>query len=971
MRITDSRQALSLLSLLGLALGSWRLSSRFYISASFERPVFFTVITLLACSVILQCRAQWSTSHGPPLEVVRLTQKPALRVEHKGLFRVAARFYDTWTRLHVLFRTLLVCLIARTILFWYTLRKAQCGWIGIEAFLPFATLAASQIITYATDRLGGANLPLDRSPVPRQSKRVVYTIVAFAWALCSMWALGSLHIRTGAVCPVGWRVWPLTPLLQMTMCLLDAVILAQVSRLRRYEVEGRRDTSKFLSALFMMAAAGSAIVAVSPILIEMSLYWTLRLNAVEIRDLLLDSSVAVLVVLCALALMAYLEASTLAFIIASLGLFGFRIPNLGAGPLLAPMSPNLVLGSSLAAALLTTLLVLLTKPNDGKVRASTTAVLHHVTRLGFLCIVGICAIWAFLLPPHGVGMALPSAINKLFQVAEMDAHQWAEKAAASKSLKDAVTEYRKRYSIAPPPNFDKWHEFATKHHSPIIDSFDQIHQDLLPFWGVEPVEIRAQTGHILAYSSLEMGGLRIRNGVLQQSPHIPGTHRWMAESLERMIAPFAQWLPDMDLAINLGDECRMTVPFEDKAALLEKATATRKTAAQKSTDGNVVSRRWPQKREKWPKDWVDVHGDFYESSDIPPDFSSNLRKPLYYEWVAPTCPAGSPARDRRWWDRSTACIQCAAPHSILTDEGAVMAHPGMANNLCYQPDLAYLDGFILAPTAVTTKKLLPIFSQSRVGGFSDILFPSPWNFNLKSEYEEAEDLAWEDKQNALFWRGTPSDGYAWDGTWTGFVRARLVNEGFQRGPMLDQSVGVNVSYAGRIEKCHAADYWAELATFTHWGKATLTEDYQPEAEWPLPPVTAFDEHWHYRHLIDVDGAGFSGRFLPFLQSKSVVYRAALFKTWYDERLREWHHYIPIDVRLGNGFWSVLRYLGSSERHDQSKHTGDEIAQKIATNGKEWASRALRPEDMQIYMFRLLLEWGRIVDDERENLGYVV
>lgn len=31
----------------------------------------------------------------------------------------------------------------------------------------------------------------------------------------------------------------------------------------------------------------------------------------------------------------------------------------------------------------------------------------------------------------------------------------------------------------------------------------------------------------------------------------------------------------------------------------------------------------------------------------------------------------------------------------------------------------------------------------------------------------------------------------------------------------------------------------------------------------------------------------------------------------------------------------------------------------------------RREDMEIYMFRLLLEWGRMVDDRRSELGFVM
>lgn len=787
-----------------------------------------------------------------------------------------------------------------------------------------------------------------------------------------MWVLDGSIVSTGAVCPVGWRVWPLTPYLQIAMCALDAVILVRFSRLRRSEVDEGHDTSAFMSALFLATATCTAVVAFSPILIELSIIYTLRVNYIEIHDLLMDSCVAAAALLCAISLLDIVRPSTLALLAIGLGLFGFRIPNFGSGLLLPQMSSVETVRLELIVAVSTGILLFTARPPENVARSSASVLLHRWIKLGYLAVAGLFVARTVLAPPQPARMSLPGAINKLFQVANLDASQWAEKAAISQTLKEAVAEYKRRYGISPPPNFDKWYEFAKTHQSPIIDSFDQIHSDLLPFWGVEPSKIREQTSHMLSYSGVGMGALRIRSGVLQQSPHIPGTHRWMAEAMERMIQPFAKWLPDMDLAINLGDECRVTVPYEEKQALLKRASETRSQMSTAASAGGSKPKGWPGKA-SWPEEWIEPQGNFYKSKDLSPYFSSNLRKQLYYEWIAPTCPAESTARNSRWWDRSTACVDCVAHHSIFTDEGAVMARAKMADNLCYQPDLAYLDGFILAPTVVSTDVLFPIFSQSRVGGFSDILFPSPWNFNLKSEYQESEDMDWADKANALFWRGSSSDGYAWDGTWTGFLRARLVNEGYQQAtsPSDDHSLGVNISFAGDISKCHEADYRAELATFSHWGKAVLPPNYTPTTDdGPLPPATPFDENWHYRHLIDMDGAGFSGRFIPFLQSRSLVYRAAIFKTWFDERLREWYHYVPVDVRLGRGFWSVVRYLASSERHDASKHSGDEIAQRIAQRGREWAAKALRAEDMQIYMFRLLLEWGRVVDDERENLGYI-
>lgn len=41
---------------------------------------------------------------------------------------------------------------------------------------------------------------------------------------------------------------------------------------------------------------------------------------------------------------------------------------------------------------------------------------------------------------------------------------------------------------------------------------------------------------------------------------------------------------------------------------------------------------------------------------------------------------------------------------------------------------------------------------------------------------------------------------------------------------------------------------------------------------------------------------------------------------------------------------------------------------MALDGKAWAEKVLRHEDMQIYTYRLLLEYARISDDNRDLLG---
>lgn len=137
-------------------------------------------------------------------------------------------------------------------------------------------------------------------------------------------------------------------------------------------------------------------------------------------------------------------------------------------------------------------------------------------------------------------------VDLLMYNARLSSESWMEKASSikSRSLKGVVEEYRARYGKPPPPNFDKWYDFAKQRQSIIIDDYDQIHKDLLPYWALRPAEIRAQTTRILMNPWNELAGICIRNGNATVSPHIaPATHRWMAVS-----APlFFTWNAPVDL----------------------------------------------------------------------------------------------------------------------------------------------------------------------------------------------------------------------------------------------------------------------------------------------------------------------------------------------------------------------------------------------------------------------------------------
>jgi hypothetical protein len=141
------------------------------------------------------------------------------------------------------------------------------------------------------------------------------------------------------------------------------------------------------------------------------------------------------------------------------------------------------------------------------------------------------------------------------------------KARQSTTLQEAVAEYRSRYGIPPPPNFDKWYNFAKENNIQLIDEFDTIHQLLTPFWGLKPATIRARAREALGYDNNLLGVL-IRHGNITK---IDAGREWMQDALKGMTEKFVSHLPDMDLCFNIHDEPRVMLQHDDLARLVAKA----------------------------------------------------------------------------------------------------------------------------------------------------------------------------------------------------------------------------------------------------------------------------------------------------------------------------------------------------------------------------------------------------------------
>lgn len=74
------------------------------------------------------------------------------------------------------------------------------------------------------------------------------------------------------------------------------------------------------------------------------------------------------------------------------------------------------------------------------------------------------------------------------------------------------------------------------------------------------------------------------------------------------------------------------------------------------------------------------------------------------------------------------------------------------------------------------------------------------------------------------------------------------------------------------------------------------------------------------------------------------------------------------------FYTLLTYfigLGSATAPHAAAYvpSHDFEAKQISNWGRDWAKKVLRHEDIEIYTYRLMLEYGRLLDDNRDRIGY--
>lgn len=274
-----------------------------------------------------------------------------------------------------------------------------------------------------------------------------------------------------------------------------------------------------------------------------------------------------------------------------------------------------------------------------------------------------------------------------------------------------------------------------------------------------------------------------------------------------------------------------------------------------------------------------------------------------------------------------------------------------------------------------------MFGGSKLTVNNEILLPAPMYYSDEERFVGGDDhgIEWADKKNKAIWRGVATGGKNKAINWRGFQRHRFVamNNGTKVGrvesgddkeenfALPEKEYGVQAHTNKKMGPW--IDEFADVAfidlmchTPDQGNKCNYTNFYYHPVE-GIKLATQFNN----KFLPDIDGNSFSGRYLGFLRSTSLPIKSTIFREWHDSRLVPWKHFVPMDNRFTD-YYGIMEYFLGYQGHNAH----DRTARKIALEGKEWADQVLRKEDMQIYMLRLLLEYARVMDDDREILGWV-
>ncbi len=528
----------------------------------------------------------------------------------------------------------------------------------------------------------------------------------------------------------------------------------------------------------------------------------------------------------------------------------------------------------------------------------------------------------------------------------------------SSDVQEAAARYRERRGRHPPPGFEKWMAYALGHDAIVVeDFFDRIYHDLNPFWALDPNTLasRAESWHHV---------VRVRGGKATPVGDTAGRVAWL-KLWSDLVAEAAPYLPDVDMPINYMDESRLLVRWENITEYVATAEKTRiltppeKTIQKYTGLGHIEKAKSLNMSKPYDPAWITTGA------------------PQFWDLSRVACPPGSPSRD------VPALKDFSRPPSLPFDWRPDFSSEGYVKNFtasadpCTQPHLRALHGTFIEPLSISTStELIPLFGGCKLPTNNEIIIPGAMYLTDDPFYSGGSGHGphWSSKKTGIIWRGVASGGRNKKENWTHFQRHRLIE-------MLNGTTVSSLEHNGAramtfemappqmydYERRRNNSVGAFLSDIADAGFTDLLcfpagECYYVEPHFEAVKGKPMAAQYVNKFIPDADGNSFSARFRGLLLSTSLPLKATIYAEWHDDRLAPWLHFAPLDNTFQD-LHAVLDYFTSSAK-------GDAAARLLASTGKRWGEKVLRREDMLLYVWRLLLEFARVCDENRLSLGYV-
>ncbi|KAI6142649.1 glycosyltransferase family 90 protein [Pisolithus tinctorius] len=532
--------------------------------------------------------------------------------------------------------------------------------------------------------------------------------------------------------------------------------------------------------------------------------------------------------------------------------------------------------------------------------------------------------------PDGLLIVNPNGPHPIFELIRNAENEWnAKLQRASKTLEEAVVEYERRYKRPPPLGFDKWWDYVVKHDVLLPDEYDEIYYDLEPYWGLHPEDLAASEREleerddiIVVAKTPESDKLEIVRTTVKGNPT---AFLVRISDILNLLEEVEHDLPPLRMSFSPHDNPNMLSDWRIKSMVMNAAKR-----------GTTVRQ----------KDFPPIHTVGWAQGCQPSTPARVKRPPL---------PALPPHAYEPQFNTS-------APKTFIASHRATM-------DPCAHPSLLVTHGQFLSHYAgpYPQKTLVPRFSLCATQLHHDIRPPVPYGWVSGLDLEEHGDVPWEEKiDERLDWRGSNTGLYASSNTpWSYAQRARLVslaNSVIGNVSILpvpeDENTKVGEPEEVRLARVNPA--WMDVAFV---GGAIMCDEKggtckEMEKMWEFRRSQGRKEEGRYKFILDVDGNGWSGRFKRLMTTNSLIFKATIYPEWYTSRIAPWVHYVPIQVSYTDLYDAVAFF-----------RTHDDLAKRIASEGRAWSMRFWRKEDMSAYLYRLFLEYARVSSMDRDAMSY--